>query len=78
MKQDGHVSSSCSARSATGKRAGGAGWGGVLHTSSWTLVGTLQGRQRWEACSFVQSSVHRSTLTFQVFFARHWAEWIER
>lgn len=28
MKQDGHVSSSCSARSATGKRADGAGWGG--------------------------------------------------
>lgn len=47
MKQDGHVSSSCSARSATGKRVDGAGWGGgVLHTSSWTLVGTLEGRQR--------------------------------
>lgn len=27
MKQDGHVSSSCSARSATGKRADGTGWG---------------------------------------------------
>lgn len=32
MKQDGHVSGSCSARSATGKRAGGAGGGaGATH-----------------------------------------------
>lgn len=34
MKQDGHVSGSCSARSATGKRAGGAGGGGGCYTQA--------------------------------------------
>lgn len=69
MKQNCHVSSAYSARSATGKRVGGRGprgRGRGRTPAAKHPKGGLEGRGKWEACSFIHSFIRHELSRFSL------------